>query len=220
MRRHGPHDQRGTAWRTEDPVMDTTFIVRQPRWPTLLRLLGRDPLVRPIDRVEAIVLVLAVVVSLLSAPIAAAVGTADYDFNRVLHAEQAHNRHTVAATVTEVPVSQQISRSGTMPVTARWSVDDAEHTGTVKAQSTTAAGDSIAIWVDNNGAQVSAPPSTTRAAAEAVVAAVAIWVSVIAAAATLYAITRAVCDRVRFSGWQHDLYSLVGHGDGHTTNQP
>jgi hypothetical protein len=53
-----------------------------------------------------------------------------------------------------------------------------------------------------------------------VVAAVAIWVSVIAAAATLYAITRAVCDRVRFSGWQHDLYSLVGHGDGHTTNQP
>jgi hypothetical protein len=219
MRRHGPHDQRGTAWRTEDPVMDT-FIVRLPRWPTLLRLLGREPLVRTIDRVEAIVLVLAVVVSLLSAPIAAAVGTAVYDSNRILYAEQAHNRHTVAATVTEVPVSQQISRSGTMPVTARWSVDDAEHTGTVKAQSTTAAGDSIAIWVDNNGAQVSAPPSTTRAAAEAVVAAVAIWVSVIAAAATLYAITRAVCDRVRFSGWQHDLDSLVGHGDGHTSNQP
>jgi hypothetical protein len=221
MRPRGPHDQHGIAWRTEDPVMDT-FIVRLPRWPTLLRLLGRDPLVRTIDRVEALMLVLAVVVSLLSAPIAAAVGTAVYDSNRDLYAEQARNRHAVAATVTDVPASPPISRSGERTVTARWSVDGAEHTGTVKTQSTTAAGDSITIWVDNNGAQVSAPPSTTRAAAEAVVAAVAIWVSVIAAAATVHAITRAVCDRLRFTGWQHDLDSLVGHGDGHncTPNFP
>jgi hypothetical protein len=219
MKHRGPHDQDGTAWRTEDPVMDT-FSVRLPRWPILLRLLGRDPLVRTIDRVEALVLVLAVVVSLLCAPIAAAVATAAYDSNRDLYAEQAHNRHAVAATVTDVPVPPPISRTGTMTVTARWTVAGAEQTGLVKAQSTTAAGDSIEIWVDTDGAQVSAPPSTTQAAVEAVVAAVAIWASVIAAAATLYAITRAVCDRGRFTGWQHDLDSLVGHGDGHTSNQP
>ena len=44
-----------------------------------------------------------------------------------------------------------------------------------------------------------------------------IWIGVAAAAAT---VTRAVCDRIRFTGWQYDLDSLVGRGDGHTTNQP
>ena len=76
MNPHGPHDQRGTAhWRADEVVMDT-FTVRLPRWPVLLRLLGRDPLVRTTDRIEALVLVLVVALSLLAAPITAAVGTA------------------------------------------------------------------------------------------------------------------------------------------------
>jgi hypothetical protein len=166
------------------------------------------------------VLVLAIVVSLLCAPIAAAVGTAVHESGRHLYAEQAHSRHSVAATVTDVPAAQQILRTSTLTVQARWSAAGAEHTGTVEAPSTTTPGDSIAIWVDNNGAQVPAPTPTTRAAVEAVVAAVAMWVCVIGAAATLFTITRTVCDRMRFTAWQHDLDSLVGHGGGHTTNQP
>jgi len=90
MNPHGPHDQRGTAhWRADAAAMDT-FTVRLPRWPIVLRLLGRDPLVRTTDRIEALVFVLAVVVSLLAAPIAAAVGTAVYDSSRHIYAEQAH----------------------------------------------------------------------------------------------------------------------------------
>jgi hypothetical protein len=197
-----------------------TFTVRLPRWPLLLRLLGRDPLVRTIDRVEALMLVLSVVVSLLCAPIAAAVGTAVYDANRQLYAEQVQNRHSLPATVTGDPASQQVLRTITFTAPARWSTAGAERTGTVTAPSTAKTGDSIEIWVDDNGSPVPAPTPTTRAAVDAVVAAVAIWVSVIAATATLFTITRAVCDRIRFTGWQHDLDSLVGHGDGHTTNQP
>jgi hypothetical protein len=220
MNPHNPHDQRGAAHRrAEQPAMDS-FTVRLPRWPILLRLLGRDPQVRTTDRVEALMLVLAVVVSLLCAPIAAAVGTAVHDSNRQLYAEQAHSRHSVAATITGDPASQQVLRITTITAPARWSVAGAEHTGTVKVSSTAKPGDSIEIWVDDDGAQVPAPTSTSHAAAEAVVAAVAIWVTVIAAAATLFAITRAVCDRIRFSGWQHDLDSLIGNGDGHTTSQP
>jgi hypothetical protein len=215
---HGPHDQRRIAHRRTEHAVDT-FTVRLPRWPILLRRLGRDRLVRTIDRVEAAVLVVAVVVSLLCAPIAAAVGTAVHDSNRQLYAQEAHSRQSVAATVTGDPASQQILRITTITAPARWSVAGAEHTGTVKVASTAKPGDSIAIWVDNNGAQVPAPSPTSRAAAEAVVAAVAIWVSVIAAAATLFAITRAVCDRIRFTGWQHDLDNLIGHGDGNTTSQ-
>ena len=220
MNPHRPHDQRGSAhWRADEAVMDT-FTVRLPRWPILLRLLGRDPLVRTTDRIEALVLVLAVVVSLLAAPIAAAVGSEVHDSRGHLYAEQAHTRHIVVATVTDVPASQQVLRTGTITVPVRWSAAGAEHTGEVMAQWTTKTGDSIEIWVDNDGAQVPVPTPTIFAAVEAVTGALVIWMCVAAAVATLFTVIRAVCDRIRFTGWQHDLDSLVGHGDGHTTNQP
>lgn len=220
MNPDNPHHQRGTAHRRADQPAVDTFTVRLPRWPILLRLLGRDPLVRTTDRVEALVLVLAVVVSLLCAPIAAAVGTAVHDSNRQLYAEQARTRHAVTATITGDPAVQQVLRITTITAPAQWSVAGAEQTGTVKVSSTAKPGDSIEIWVDDNGAQAQAPSPTRRAATEAVAAAVAIWVTVIATAATLVAVTRAVCDRIRFTGWQHDLDGLVGHGGGHATNQP
>jgi hypothetical protein len=215
MNPHGPHDQRGTAhWGTDNAAMNT-FTVRLPRWPVLLRLAGRDPLVRTTDRIEALVVVLAVVVSLLAVPIAAAVGTAVYDARRQAYAEQADTRHTVPATVTDVPASPQILRTGTTTVPARWTAAGAEHTGAVKAPSTAKTGDAVEIWVDHNGEQAPAPTPTTRAAVEAVTGTLVIWISVTAIAATLSILTRAACDRIRFSGWQHDLDSLVGHGDGH-----
>jgi hypothetical protein len=192
-----------------------TFTVRLPRWPVLLRLLGRDPLVRKIDRIEALVVVLAVLVSLLAIPVAAAVGTAVYDSRRQAYAEQTDSRHTVAATVTDVPASQQILRTGTATVPARWTAGGAEHTGSVKAQSTVKTGDPVEVWVDHNGVQVPGPTPTTRAAVEAATGALVIWISVAAIAATVFTVTRAVCDRVRFTGWQHDLDSVVGNGDGH-----
>jgi hypothetical protein len=215
MKPHGPHDQRGTAhWRAEDSAMDT-FTVRLPRWPILLRLRGRDPLVRTTDRIEALVFVVVVVVSLLAAPIAAAIGTALYDTSRRAYAEQAETRHIVAATVTDVGVSPQIVRTGTTTVPARWTAAGAEHTGTVKVQSTVETGDTVEIWVDNNGAQVPPPSPTTRAAAEAAMGALVLWISVVAIAATLFTVTRAACDRIRFRRWQHDFDNLVGNGDGH-----
>jgi beta-lactamase regulating signal transducer with metallopeptidase domain len=215
MNPHGPHDQRGTAhWGTDHAAMNT-FTVRLPRWPVLLRLAGRDPLVRTTDRIEALVVVLAVVVSLLAIPIAAAVGTAVYDARRQAYAEQADTLHTVPATVTDVPASQQILRTGTTTVPARWTAAGAEHTGAVKAQSTAKTGDTVEIWVDHNGEQAPAPTPTTRAAVEAATGVLVIWISVAAIATTLSTLTRAVCDRIRFAGWQHDLDSLADHGDGH-----
>ena len=157
---------------------------------------------------------LAVVVSLLAAPIAAAVGTAVYDSSRHIYAVQAHTRHTVTATVTDVPASQT-SQTGTTTVSARWTAGGAEHTGAVKAQSTPKTGDTIEIWVDNTGTQVPAPTTTTRAAAEAAMGPLVLWICVAAIAATMFTATRAVCDRIRFTRWQHGLDNLVGNGDGH-----
>jgi len=202
----------------EDAATDT-FTVRLPRWPVLLRLAGRDPLVRTIDRIEALVLVLAVAASLIAAPIAAAVGTAVYDSSRQIYAEQADTRHTVAATITGAPASQQILRTGTTTVSARWTAAGAEHTGTVNAPSTAKAGDTLEIWVDDNGTQVPEPAPTSRAATEAAMGAMVIWICAAAIAATLFTLTRAVCDRIRFTRWQHDLDKLVGN-DGRKPSQP
>ena len=143
-----------------------------------------------------------------------------YDSRRDVYAELATTRDTVAATVTDVPASQQTWAPRTITVQARWSAAGTEHTGAVKAPSTVEAGDPIEIWVDHNGAQVPAPTPTTRAAVEAVTVALVIWISFAAMAASLFTLTRAVCNRIRSTGWQHDLDSLVGHGDGHTTSQP
>jgi hypothetical protein len=215
MNPHRPPKQRGTAhWRHDATAMDT-YTVRLPRWPILLRLLGRDPLVRTSDRIEALVSVLTVVVTLLAAPIAAAIGTEVYDSSRHIYAEQVHTRHTVTATVTDVPASQQVLGTKMITVQARWSAAGTEHTGAVKAPSTVDAGDPIEIWVDNEGAQVPAPAPTTRAALEAVTVALMIWTCFAAAAASLLTLTRAVCDRIRSTGWQHDLDSMAGNGDGH-----
>jgi hypothetical protein len=215
MNPHRPHDQHGTAHQPADEAEMDTFTVGLPRWPFVLRLAGHHPLVRTIDRIEALVFVLVLVVALLAAPIAAAVGTAVYDSSRQIYTEQAHSRHTVSATATDVPVAPQMTRTGTTTVSAEWTVAGAEHTGAVTAPATTKPGDIIEIWVDDNGAEVPAPTPTSRAAAEAGMGAMVLWICVAAIAAALFTGTRALCDRIRFRRWQDGLEGLVGNGDGH-----
>ncbi|HME75350.1 MAG TPA: hypothetical protein VKI00_06715 [Mycobacterium sp.] len=198
-----------------------TFTLGLPRWP-IVRMFGRNPLVRISDRVEAAVLGLAVVVWLLAAPVAGAVGTAVHDSRSHLYAEQAQTRHAVTATVTDTTDPTAGPDPATKPSTvrARWLAGGREHTGPVSAQSTIKVGDGVGIWVDDFGDQVDAPTPATLAVVQAVLAALGIWLAAVAAAAALFGLTRLVVDRVRSTGWQHDLDVLVDHGGGHTSNQP
>lgn len=198
----------------EEAVMDTFFTARLPRWP--VALFGRNPLVRTSDWVEALVLVLAVGVSLLAAPIAAAVGTAVHDARSHIYAEQAQTRHSITATIIDDYAAQRDSPTNAITVRGRWSAAGVEHTGAIKVRATVKTGDTAVIWVDNDGLPAETPTSTFRAATDAVTAAVAIWLTVAAAAAALFAVTRVVADRVRDTGWQHDIDNLLD-GDGHTS---
>lgn len=190
-----------------------SFTLRLPRWLFVQRLFGRNRLVRASDRAEALVLVLAVVVSLLIVPIAAAVGTAVYDSRSNLYAEQAQGRRTVTATVIDDSAAVR-PRSKTMTAHARWFVAGAEHTGQVRARTTLKPGDSVEIWVDENGSHVGPPMGS--AAEEAMAAAFAIWLGTATAAALLYVGTRAVLNRARDARWQRDFENLVAGSDGHT----
>lgn len=150
-----------------------TYILRLPRW-RILRALGRNPLVRTSDRVEAMVWVLAVMVSILAAPAAAAIGTTVHDSMSDRYAEQAQTRHTVPATViNDRAENQPPTARKTITVDARWSVGGREYTGAVNAQPTVKTGDRIDLWVDNDGHQVNKPTPVSNAATDAVLAALA-----------------------------------------------
>lgn len=187
-----------------------TFSVRLPRW-RFVRLFGRNPLIRVSDRIEALVLVLALALSLLAMPVAAALGTAVHDARNHIYAEQAQGRRMITGTVVDDSPTQ-IWRSKTMAVRARWFAAGAEHTGAVKTRQPVKSGDSIDIWVDQNGFQV-APPTRT-AVDEAVAAALATWLGVAGAATALFVGTRAALDRSRHARWQHDFDNLVSPGEG------
>jgi hypothetical protein len=204
---------------TAAPTADETFEIRLPRWPLLLRLLNRAPLVRPTDRIEALVVALAVVGALLVIPVAAAIGTAVYDSRSQLYAEQALTSHSVTATITEVPEFPPLSRTGMITVPVQWWEAGTRHTGIAQAPASAALGDHVDLWVDADGARTLPPTPTARAAVEGVAAAVGIWVSLAAGAAIVAAIVALVCDRIRFIAWQDDLDSLVGNDGGHTTRR-
>ncbi|WP_193048463.1 Rv1733c family protein [Mycolicibacterium baixiangningiae] len=204
---------------TAAPPTEETFEIRLPRWPLLLRLFNRAPLVRPTDRIEALVVGLAVVVALLALPVAAAIGTAVYDSRSHHYAEQTLTSHSVTATITEVPDSPPLSRTGLIAVPVQWWDAGTRHTGIAQAPASVAVGDPVDLWVDADGVRAFAPTPTTRAAVEGVAAAVGIWVSVAAGAAIVATIVQLACDRIRFTAWQDDLDSLVGNDGGHTTRR-
>lgn len=125
-----PHDRLIRTHATADEALET-FTVRLPRWP-IFGLLRRNPLLRASDRIEALVVAVAVMVSLLTVPVAAAVGTAVHDSRRDVYAQQHHTRHLVTATITDGTAAQTISRSNTATMAARWTAAGSEHTGAVE----------------------------------------------------------------------------------------
>ena len=206
MNRSHPDHQRFTGHRLDEDAAMDTFTVRLPRWRSM-RLFGRNPLIRAGDRVEALVVIFAVVVVLLAAPIAAAVGTAVYDSRSHLYTAQAQNPRTVTATVTGDKFVRQDTLGQMVTVPARWFAAGAEHTGTVSAPPGVKTGDSIDVWVAEDGSHIGPPLRTALDAA--VAAAEAIWFGAAIAAAALVAGTRAILNRARHARWQKDFDKLV-----------
>ena len=80
-----PHDRPISTHATADEAFEL-FTMRLPQWPAF-GLFRRNPLLRASDRIEALVVALAVMVSLLAVPVAAAVGTAVHDSRGDVYAQ-------------------------------------------------------------------------------------------------------------------------------------
>lgn len=200
-------DHLGPAGFPDEDAMQS-FTVPLPRR-LAASLFGRNPLIRGSDRVEALILVLAVAVSLLAAPIGATVGTAVHESRSRLYTEQAQVRRQVTATAIGDSHPRRDLERPTVTVPARWVVDETEHTGDVVAPLNVTPGEAVAIWIDDQGSPVR--PPVRNAVDEAVAFAVATWCVVSLSAAGLFAVTRVALDRARYARWQRDFDRLVEH---------
>lgn len=183
------------------------------------RLIGRNPLVRTSDRIEAVATALAVVIVLLAVPVAAAVGTAVHDSRAHAYAEQAATRHQVTATA--VQDSTTIVRPNVIVfvVRARWNADGRYHDSTIDWPTSARAGDQTSLWVDARGEAVEEPAAPGQAGLEAVGAAVSLWLGVALAVAVLAFALRWRLDLARFAAWDRALRSPVD-GDSADGGRP
>ncbi|RAU98399.1 hypothetical protein DQP58_05750 [Mycobacterium colombiense] len=200
-----PDHQQMANRRPDDDAAMEAFTLPVPRR-LLARLFGRNPLIRKTDRVEALILVLAVAMSLIAVPIGAAVGTAVHDSRSRLYAEQVQTRRPVTATVTGESQRRNLD-SPTVTVPARWFAAGTERTGDVTAPLKAKTGDEIEIWVDDRGLPVARPLNTARD--DALVFAVATWWGVSLLAVALFARARITLDRIRYARWQQSFERLV-----------
>jgi hypothetical protein len=191
-----------------------TFAIGLGRW-WLVRAVGRNPLVRGSDRLEALTVVLAIFAIITATPIAGAIGTAVHESRRGIYAEQATNLHTVTATAIQnstVPGNPSSARIPT--VRAQWSAGGVEHTDTVRTSHARRAGQQFTIWVDNAGDYTSAPAPASRATVDAIGVAILFWLAVSAVAGTVSVLLRKWLNRIRFAQWDKQFRDLVDNG-GH-----
>jgi hypothetical protein len=100
----------------------STSIERAPGW-WILRACSRNPLVRAIDRLELVIIALALVAVLVAASCAGALGTAVFDARSHVYIAQAQTRHTVTGTLPTTWVDRDGNPVGAPAPTSRAGVE-------------------------------------------------------------------------------------------------
>jgi hypothetical protein len=190
-----------------------TFTLDPSRW-RVARIVGRNPLLRRTDRIEALAVLLALVASLAVIPLSGVVGAVAYGTRERLYGQEAQERHRVVATVFEVVFED----SGTTVVQARWPVASGEGTGAVQLTRTVKTGETADIWVDREGKPSLPPTPTWHAVIDAVgMAGVALLLAAFAMTCLLAGVY-ARLNRTRDAAWEREIRSLVEDG-GRTNRQ-
>jgi hypothetical protein len=195
--------------------MHTLALHRRSWW--VARAFGRNPLLRGTDRIEACVIVLAILLALAATGVCAAAGVAVYGSHVRLYAQQARARHTVAATVIEASDQTHAPHTTGFAVRAIWPVGAGVQTHWYRTDRAVKAGDRIDIWVDSAGLPAAPPTSVSQAGIDAVGVGAAIWVAVALGLMACIAMMRSPLNRIRFAQWEREIRSLA---DGGQTNVP
>jgi hypothetical protein len=190
------------------------------RW-WVLRACGRNPLVRGVDRLELLIVALGILVAVVGAACAGALGTAVHDARSRTYIAQAEARHAVPARATDNSVIvPSVEDSTAARVKARWQANGTEHTGSFNWDHAVKTGDPLTIWVDRNGDRVNAPAPTSQACVDAVGIAFVAWQTVVLVVTVLVCAGRSHLDRRRDSAWERDIRCLIDDDGGRTNRKP
>jgi hypothetical protein len=188
-----------------------------PGW-WVLRACGRNPLVRGSDRLELLIIALGILVVVVAAACAGALGTAVHDARSRVYVAEAEARHAVIATaIDDSTATVGVGHHGATRVNARWDVNGTERTGSFTLKHAVKTGDPVKIWVDRNGNRVDAPTPASQAGVDAVGVAYAAWQTVALVAAGLICWGRSRLGRQRDSAWEREIRCLVDDDDGRTS---
>ena len=179
--------------------MDTFSL--DPRTWRVLFVFSRSPLVRRSDRLEVLVITLAVVISLVALPFVATIATDVYQAHRGVYAEQAR---TGLRASTPTPTATNVAPASAYRARAAdpWMGNGTPHSGTVE------------LWVDGAGKWVAARTALSRAASDAVAMAVLIEGLVVTIVTALVVATRWRLGRIRYAQWDRELGSVLGNEGG------
>ncbi|WP_158894825.1 Rv1733c family protein [Amycolatopsis anabasis] len=170
---------------------------------------GRNPMVRPWDRIEAALLVCTALGAVLAFPIAASLGSDAYARQVAIANEQRATRHPATAVLlADAPVvSTRLDGTpahGDALVPARWPVGGEQREGMIVVERGAVAGAQVPIWLNDRGDPVEAPLNTTDASAFGVGLAVAVWLGTVTTLVALYWLGVAILDKIRDGAWERE----------------
>jgi hypothetical protein len=196
-------------------VTGVTSFAGPVRW--RLRALGFNPLVRLVDRLEALVVLGVLVTALVALPVAVSAGTLVYESGMRTADEQAHSRHSVDALVVEgtgLPADVDSPADTPAYVRVQWREGTQMRQEQVLSPTTVKAGEQMPVWLDHSGKVVAEPMKPGDAKLNAVVAAGTVWTALVLGSALVAYLIHRGLDRSRDRGWEHELHVLAHSDDG------
>lgn len=186
-----------------------TFTVDPRRW-WIGRLFTRNPLLRRSDRIEVLVVLAALVVSLAGIAVAGAVGAEIHDAERRGDVTRSQALHPRSATVLDVEVGAATNFDGaeTPMVRARWAIDNGWRTESFPWGAEVKPGDRIDIWVTDGGNRID-PPTPLRPVVDALTVAASITLLVLILSISLPALLHRRFQQARAAQWDREIGTLA-----------
>ncbi len=169
-----------------------------------------NPLARGADRLEAALLVLAVLAGLMLLPVMLVAGSLTYGSLADTARQEASSRHRTVATLTEDAPESSVGGYGNAfvgqsQVPAEWTLPDgATRSGPVRARDGLPAGAKVEIWLDRDGRVTDQPVSPTDAAAGAAIVALTGWLTAVFLLGLGQLAVHRLLDRRRYRGWDEE----------------
>ncbi|MFD5247687.1 hypothetical protein ACFWIW_24335 [Amycolatopsis sp. NPDC058340] len=175
----------------------------------------RNPLVRWSDRLEAALVIGAVLLALLAIPFAAAAGSAAYAEGRERAAEQVANRQEATAVLLADAPPVQVRLDGVpmdekVEATARWTAPGGLiREGVVTVDAGLATGNEVRIWLDASGHPVDAPATADDALSRGIGVGAGLWVGWLTLVTGIFLMCRAALARGRAAEWAREWQRMA-----------